>query len=66
MNLNEWWDAWDVTKMQINQLESEQRRIDDIKADLQTQKESIQQTRQTLIDEIANTLENIHSTNVKN
>lgn len=66
MNLNEWWDAWDVTKMQINQLESEQRRIDDIKVDLQEQKESIQQARQTLIDEIANTLENIHSTNVKN
>lgn len=66
MNLNEWWDAWDVTKMQINQLESEQRRIDDIKGDLQTQKESMQQARQTLIDEIANTLENIHSTNVKN
>lgn len=66
MNLNEWWDAWEVTKLQINQLESKQQRIHDIKADLQTHKESIQQARQTLIDEIESNLQNIHNTNIKN
>lgn len=66
MNINEWWDAWEVTKLQINQLESKQQQIFNIKKDLEAHKEELQNARQTLIDEIESNLQNIHNTNIKN
>lgn len=65
MNLSEWWDAWEVTKLQIDHLGTKQQRILDIKSDLEKHKEELQNARQTLIDEIENNLRDIHNANIK-